>query len=159
MNADTTYPERRPRKRLNRVVAFLLICAFTPIFVFGATVAATGTITVRVQEHSEDGVNLWIPVPAILADATLFLLPRLLPEEELAEARSEIAPMLPALRDLADEIDRLPNAVFVEVDSPTEKVRVGKSWGNLYVDVRSEDADVHVEMPARLIGSAFSLFG
>lgn len=151
--------ERRPRKRLNRILAFLLICTFTPIFVFGATVAATGTITVRVKEHTPDGVNLWIPVPAILVDATLFAVPRLMPEDGLAEARAEIAPMLPALQQIADEIDRLPNAVFVAVDSPTETVRVGKSWGKLYVDVRSEDADVYVEAPARLIGSAFAIFG
>lgn len=151
--------DRPNRRRLNRFVAFVLLCAFTPIFVLGATVAATGTISVRVQEHGEDGVNLWIPLPAILADAALFAAPRLIPPQELMAAKAEIAPYLPALRRLAAELEAMPDAVLVAVDSPTEQVRIGKAWGSFYVDVKAEDADVHVELPARLIGNAFTIFG
>lgn len=157
-----THPSK-PRRRMNRFVAFVLLCIFTPIFVFGATavatVAATGTVQVRIDERGEDGANLWIPVPAILFDIALFAAPRMVPPEELQEAREQIAPYLPALRQLADALEALPNATLVEVESPTEHVRISKRFGTFHVEVHDQDADVSVQIPARLFGSALGIFG
>ena len=151
-----TAPKKR---RLNRFIAFALLCCMTPIFVFGATVAATGTVQVMVNEHGPDGTKLWIPVPAILFDAALFAVPRIAPPEEMAEARAEIEPYLPALRQMADALEDLPNAVLVEVESPTEHVRISKSFGTFYIEVHDQDADVSVQVPARILGSALGIFG
>ena len=153
----TNQPVRR--RRLNRFIAFALLCCLTPIFVFGATVAATGTVQVMVHEKGPEGTRLWIPVPAVLFDVALFAAPRLVPPAELAEARTEIEPYLPALRNLADELENLPNAVLVEVESPNEHVRIRKSFGTFYVEVHKEEADVVVQVPARLLGGALSIFG
>ncbi len=150
---------QKPRRRLNRFIAFALLCLITPIFVFGATVAATGTVQVRVDERGPDGANLWIPVPAILFDLALFAAPRLVPPQEMAEARKEIEPFLPALRQLADAIEDMPNATLVEVESPGEHVKISKRWGTFYVEVHDQDADVSVQIPARLFSSALGIFG
>ena len=149
----------KPRRRLNRFIAFALLCCFTPIFVFGATVAATGTVQVMVDERDPDGANLWIPVPAILFDLALFAAPRVIPPGELAEAREEIAPYLPALRQLAEAIEDMPNATLVEVESPGEHVKISKRWGTFHIEVHDQDADVSVQIPARLFSSALGIFG
>lgn len=150
-----------PRKTsfVKRLLAFALICAITPILAFGATVAATGTVQVSVKEKGPDGANLWIPVPAIFFDAALFAAPRLIPPEALADARADAAPYLPALRQLADAIDDLPNATLVEVESPTEHVKISKRFGTFYIEVHDQESDVRVQVPARLFGSALSILG
>lgn len=150
-----------PRKirRLNRFIAFALLCLITPIFVFGATVAATGFVQVSVDERGPDGANLFIPVPAIFFDVALFAIPRIVPPAEMAEARTEIGPFLPALQQMAEELENLPNATLVEVSSPTEHVKISKQFGSFYIEVHDQDADVSVKVPARLISGALSLFG
>ena len=81
----------RRKSRFARFVTFALLLLFMPIFAFGATVAATGTITVSVQEAGPDGVNLWIPVPALMADLAIFAAPMIMPDDALEglEARHE----------------------------------------------------------------------
>jgi hypothetical protein len=150
-----------PRKirRLNRFIAFALLCLLTPIFVFGATVAATGFVHVSVQERGPDGANIFVPVPAILFDVALFAVPRIVPPQEMAGARAEIEPFLPALNQLADELENLPNATLVEVKSPTEHVKISKRFGSFYIEVHDQDADVSVKVPSRLISGALTLFG
>lgn len=152
-------PQSRPRKsRFKRFVAIALLLLFTPIFVFGATVAATGTVTVSVQE--KDGVNLWIPVPALLFDLAVFAAPRLMPEDALAEARRELAPYHETLSALAAEIEKIPSgSVLVEVKGGDEHVRISKEWRSFDIVVDSEDADVRVSIPARLLSRSLDLFG
>ena len=159
MSQPMPAPAPRKIRRLNRFVAFALLCCITPIFVFGATVAATGTVQVAVHERGPEGTRLWIPVPAIFFDAALFAIPRVMPPEELAEARAEVEPYLPALRQLAAALDDLPNATFVSVESPGEHVRIRKSFGSFHIEVHDAETDVSVQVPARLFSSALTLFG
>ncbi len=154
-------PTAKPKKTsfLKRLLAFAVICAFTPILVFGATVAATGTVQVSVREKGPDGTHLWIPVPAIFFDAALFAAPRLIPPEDMADIRADIEPFLPAMRQLAQAIDDLPNATLVEVESPGEHVKIAKRYGSFHIDVHDRDSDVHVQLPARLASRALGIFG
>lgn len=141
-----------PRKRrpFTRYVAIALLIFLMPVFAFGTAVAATGTVTVSVHERGADGVSLYIPVPALLLDLAVFAAPRLMPEEALAEARAEIAPFRSGLEALAEELERCPEGVLVEVQTPTEHVRIAKTWRSFEVEVDSEDADIRVSLPARL---------
>lgn len=142
-----------------RFLAIALICLMTPIFVFGATVAATGVATVRVAESGPDGVNLWIPVPALLFDVAVSAAPRFMPEHELDQARREVEPYLPMLRELADAIEDMPSATLVQVESRNEQVRIVKDGRNFQIHVESDDADVRVTVPARLFGRSLDIFG
>lgn len=148
MNPHQDRPNR-PRP-FTRYVAFALLIFLMPVFAFGAAVAATGTVTVSVHESGPDGVRLYIPVPALLLDLAIFAAPRLMPEEALAEAREELAPFREGLATLADEIERCPSGVLVDVKTPDEHIRVTKGWRSFEIAVDSDDTDVRVSVPARL---------
>lgn len=143
------------QSRLSRYLTIALILFLTPIFVFGATVAVTGFVTVEVYE--EEGVNLYLPVPAILFDLAVFVAPMVVPDDALAEARREIEPYREALETLADELRDCPSGVLVDYQGRNERVQVSKSWRSFKVDVDTEDTDVHVKMPARLMSRALDV--
>ncbi len=147
----------KPKSRLTRFVAISLIVCLTPIFALGATVAATGTVTVQVHERGPDGVRLYIPVPALLIDAAVALAPLVIPADELAEARREIAPYRDGLEALAAELEGMPSGVLADVRSGGERVRITKTWRSFEIDVESDDADVHVAVPARLLSRALDV--
>jgi len=142
----------RPRRPFTRYVAIALLVVLMPVFAFGAAVAATGTVTVRVHERGADGVRLYLPVPALLVDLAVFAAPRLLPDEALAEARREIDPFRDGLEALAEEIEHCPQGVLVDVHTGDEHIRVVKGWRSFEVTVDSDDADVKISVPARLAG-------
>ncbi len=141
----------QPRKMpFRRYVAFALLVFLMPIFAFATAVAVTGTVTVRVQEQGDDGVNLYIPVPALLIDLAVFVASRAMPDDALAEIRAEIAPFRDGLEALAEELETCPSGVLVDVQTPDEHVRITKDWRSFEVEVDSEDANVRVSVPARL---------
>lgn len=149
----------RPKSRFTRFVTIALLLLFMPIFAFGATVAATGTITVSVQESGPDGVNLWIPVPALVADLALFAAPMLIPDEALEEARRELAPYQDQIEALAEAIEDVPaGSVLVDVRDGNEHVRISKDWRNFEISVESPDANVNVSIPARLLSRSLDIF-
>ena len=166
MHDQSTYNPQAPRSsspkprksRFKRFVAICLLLLFMPVFVFGATVAATGTVTVRVQEAN--GVDLWIPMPALLFDLAVFAAPRLMPEHELDQVRREIAPYHDALVTMAEEIESIPaGTVLVEVHDGDEHVRIEKNWRSFEIVVDSPDADVRVSLPARLLSRSLDILG
>lgn len=147
----------RRRDRLVRWLGLALLLASAPIVALAGTVAATGTITVAVVEHASDGTRIWIPVPALLADLGLMAVGVLAPAEALDEVRRETGEFLPVLREVARELERLPDATLVEVETDGETVRVRKVGGDFEIDVRSRDVDVSVQVPARLFGRTLAL--
>lgn len=147
----------RPRSRWLRYTAIAAIVLISPIFALAATVAATGTVTVKVAEHGPDGVNLYIPVPALVFDLALFAAPMVMPEDALDEARAELAPYREGLDALAAELADMPAGVLVEVESDGEHVRVEKTWRSFEIKVESSDADVTVSVPARVVASALKV--
>jgi hypothetical protein len=149
----------RPRSRFSRFVAIALVIFFLPIFALATTVAATGVVTVEVHEQGADGVDLYIPVPALLFDVAVWAAPKVIPPEELADMRREVAPYRNGLEALAAELEKCPSGVLVEVESPGEHVRIVKTKRSFEIEVRSPDANVSVSVPARLLGRALDLVG
>ncbi len=148
MNRRPEMPRRRP---FMRYVAIALIVLMMPIFVLATAVAVTGTVTVSVQERGPDGIRIYVPVPALLLDAAIALAPMLIPEEELAEARRELAPYRDGLEALADALEKMPAGVLVEVESDDEHVLITKTWRSFEIIIENDDADVRVTVPARLV--------
>lgn len=149
--------DRKPRRPILRYIAVALLILFTPIFVLGATVAATGTIMVEVHEHQDDGVNLFVPVPALLVDLAVMAAPHVIPAEELDDLRREIAPWRDAIESLAEELEDCPDTVLVEVKSRNENVRITKKNRSFHINVDSPDADINVKVPARLLSRALDV--
>ncbi len=150
MNHPPTPPAGRRPSCFARYVAFALLVFLMPVFAFATAVVATGTVTVSVQERGDDGVHLYIPVPALLIDLAVAIAPLVMPDDVLAEARAEIAPFREGLEAVVQELENCPSGVLVEVSTPTEHVRVAKTWRSFEVEVDSDDADIRVKVPARL---------
>jgi hypothetical protein len=148
-------PHAAPKNRLMRFLAIATALLLLPIFVLGATVAATGTVSVSVQEHG--GHSFYIPMPALLVDLAVLAAPAVIPEDELAEMRREIAPYRDHLETLAEELESMPSGLLVEVETPTEHVRITKEWRSFRVEVESEDADITVSVPARLLSRSLDV--
>lgn len=144
------------QSRLSRYLTIALILLVTPIFVFGAALAVTGFVTVEVYE--EDGTNLYIPVPALLFDVAIFVAPMVMPDQALADARREIEPYRDALVTLAEELEDCPSGVLVDYRGNDERVQISKGWRSFKVDVDSDDTEVHVKVPARLMSRALDVF-
>lgn len=142
-------------KTFSRFVTIALIIFFTPIFVFGATIAVTGLVTVHVD--TAEGPNVYVPVPALLFDLAVMAAPLAMPDDALDEVRREIGPYQPALEDLADELHTMPSGVLVEFESGDENVKVTKNWRSFKVQVESDDADVSVSVPSRLMSRALDV--
>ena len=150
MNAHHSSTPTRRRRPFTRYVALALLVFLMPVFAFATAVAATGTVTVSVHEQGDDGVRVYVPVPALLIDLAVFAAPRLMPADALAEVRAEIEPFRAGLEALAREIEDCPSGVLVDVQTPDEHIRVTKNWRSFEVEVDSEDTDVRVSIPARL---------
>lgn len=140
----------RTHRPFSRYVAFALVLLLMPIFAFATAVAATGTVTVSVQERGVDGMRLYLPVPALLVDFLVFVAPRVIPDEALAEVREEIAPFRAGLDELVEEIASCPQGVLVDVQTGDEHIRISKGWRSFTIEVDSDDADIRVSVPARL---------
>lgn len=143
------------RRNFSRFATIALILFFAPIFVFGATIAVTGLVTVDVR--TADGPNVYVPVPALLFDIAIFLAPLVLPDDALADARREVAPYKESLDLIADELRDCPSGTLVEVKGRDEHVKVTKSWRSFEVKVDTEDTYVDVQVPARLMSRALDV--
>ena len=122
------------------------------IFLTGALVVAgivadAGIIGVRVHEKKPDGTNLWLCVPAALVPLGM----KIVPERELERAMSQAREFLPAMRIAAEELERIPDGLLVEVNSPREQVLIVKSGGSLVVDVDNDRETVHVSVPLKMV--------
>lgn len=108
-------------------------------------VAQGGVATVWI--HNED-VTLFLPVPMVLADVALSLAP----EEELAQARRELAPYRGLVQAALEGLAECSDAVFVDVQGPGESVVVSKEGSTLRVEIHSlHDGDVEIRVPLRAV--------
>ncbi len=149
----------KKRSILLRLFLIAVVLMVLPFFVLAATIAVTGTVTVKVAEHGPDGMNLYIPVPALLIDAATWAVPKMIPDHELRQAREELGPYLPALEEVAREIKSCPDGVLVKVEGGEEDLRVIKDGRSFRLEIDSGDADIQVTMPARLVTRAFDVLG
>lgn len=120
--------------------------------VVAGVVADTGIIGVRVHEKRPDGTNLRLYVPAILVPAAM----KFAPDRELNRAAERVKEHLPLLKIAAEELDRIPDSVLVEVNSPREHVSIVKRGGSLVIDVDDSHDTVHVSVPLKMVKSVLS---
>jgi hypothetical protein len=112
-----------------------------PLFL-GLLVYATGLAIVDVRE-GRDGTRLVIPVPLALANTALLFVE---PKHQRIEC-PEFAEHRDAALRLARELQRAPDARFVEVEGPHERVTIDKSADLLIIEVHDGDEDVLVRAP------------
>jgi hypothetical protein len=121
----------------------------TGTLVVAGIVADAGFIGVRVHEKKPGGTNLWLYVPAILVPLGV----KIAPQQRLEHAMRKAKEFLPAMRIAAEELERIPDGLLVEVKSPREYVHIEKRDGSLVVDVDNARESVHVSVPLGMVRS------
>lgn len=103
----------------------------------------SGTFRIAIHDDRPDGVDFAFNVPGALVDAAIAVCP--MPRDLEIDARLEA--MLPALRDVADQLASMPDAVLVDVDDRGERVRIAKSGNDIVIRVVSERERVEISVP------------
>jgi len=94
-------------------------------------------------------------VPAAAVPAALHFVP----DDKLQGAVDRAHDALPLVKIVAEELEKYPNADFVQVDSEDEHVKVSVHNGKIYVDVKDHDDDVHVAVPVSTIQDVIENIG
>jgi hypothetical protein len=112
--------------------------AFATIYTF-----REGVIRVDVDESRAGGshVHVWVPAAAVPI-AVHFT-----PSHHMRTAGEKIEPWLPTIRQLTKELQKYPNADFVDVQDGAQHVQVRTRGGKLQIDVHEPGQDVHVAVP------------
>ncbi len=120
---------------------------------FSATLVMTtayvfheGVIRVDVDEHHQGGshVHFWVPATAVSAGMRLA---RLAPQHPLEQAAEQAKPYLPVLHALAKELQKYPDAEFIDVTDEEQHVHIATVNGKLRIDVLGDDETVYVQVP------------
>ena len=133
---------------------FAKVCAvIVGTMVLGTVIAYSGgAITVCVKE--KEGHHIHVPFPALAFPVGAWLIPRhdwqMAHSPELRQATQQ---WLPVAKIVAQELDRCPDGVLVQVDKPGENVSIRKEGNYLLIDVESRREEVHVSLPLRIVTS------
>ncbi len=131
-------------------LALLAIPLLSSIAIAGA-VAHSGLIRVEIEERSADGLNLFVPVPALLVEVALAVVPVVLADDELDRIRRDAAPWAPALLKAAEAFEAIPDATLIEVRDGSEQVSVRKTGNRLEIEIDEPDLHVEVTLPVRTL--------
>ncbi|HMD43586.1 MAG TPA: hypothetical protein VKH45_10950 [Candidatus Acidoferrum sp.] len=102
-----------------------------------------GVIKVDVDEFKGDGshIHLWVPATAVNLGLEV------VPHRNLERAARQVQPFLPALRELAKELKKYPNAQLVDVKDQNEHVQIALVDGKIQIDVVDPQEIIHVRVP------------
>jgi hypothetical protein len=113
----------------------------------GLCVFHEGVIRVDVDENRGQGSHVHVWVPATVVPWGL----RVVPRQQLERAALQSRPILPALRQLAKELKKYPNAELVDVQENSEHVHIAVRNGRLFIDAVSDTNNIHVSFPVETI--------
>lgn len=139
----------RRRKLVLGIVLLVVVLMVGTVCLGAATAIGRGVIHIQVDSGGLGGDQFGLAVPAALIDAVLLVAPVHLVRDEIPI--EEIRPYLPAIRELSRQIENLPDAVFLEVTGPGERVRIEKRNGRFVIDVTGPDERVHVSVPVSTV--------
>ena len=118
------------------------------------TVVLAGAYTfhdgiMRIDEDHPGTRHVHVWVPAAIVPMAMHVVPR----HNLERAAEQVRPWLPMLRALTKELEKYPNAEFVDVknDREHQHVRVRTHNGKLLIDVDAPDEQVHVACPLAMV--------
>lgn len=115
------------------------------VTVAGMVVMKDGLIEVNVQEKHPGGSHIHIFLPATVATWGAHMVPEDRIKNHLRHQRENLA----LARVVLNEMEKLPDAVLVEVESPKEQVHVAIRNGSFIVDVNDPNDTVHLRLPIR----------
>jgi hypothetical protein len=113
----------------------------------GAYTFHEGVIRVDVDEHRSQGAHIHFWVPATALPLALHIAPR----KEMERVAREAGPFLPMLRTLTKELEKYPDATFLEAEEPGQHVQIQTHQGRLQIDVQDSENTVHIACPLAAI--------
>lgn len=109
----------------------------------GAYVFHEGVIRVDVDEFRVGGSHVHMWVPAAVVPMTMHFVPK----HHLCDATNHAHEFLPVAHALFKELQKFPDAEFVEVKDGDQHAVVRTHDGKLQIDVDDPDERVHVLVP------------
>jgi hypothetical protein len=76
---------------------------------------------------------------------------RLAPQHPLEQAAEQTKPYLPVFRAVAKELQKYPNAEFIDITDEEQHMHIGTVNGKLHIDVVGDDKTVHVQVPVETL--------
>lgn len=131
------------RARQHPILAAVALLLLVFVTTAAASTYRAGLVRIHVTEKKPGGENVHLIVPGILLTNAL----KLVPDEQLQNGLREARPWMPMAAAAARELERYPDATFIEVSSPREHVRIATRAGVLTIDVDSPDETVHLAIP------------
>jgi hypothetical protein len=101
-----------------------------------------GTIDIRVHSRPENGDEVSIRCPAVLARVALAWIPA-----SALEIDADAIEILPVAAEAIERLELCPDAKFVEAVSGDERVVISKEGARLVVDVETKEESVRVAVP------------
>jgi len=114
------------------------------------TTYEAGAVHISVQEKHPGGDHVKLIVPAVLVPVGMHFIP----QKELQKQSKDLRQYLPVVEVAAQELEKCPDATFVEVISKEEHVSIRKSGDAIVIDVDDRDETVHVSFPVRTVEAA-----
>jgi hypothetical protein len=75
----------------------------------------------------------------------------LVPQRPLEQAAEQMKPHLPMFRVMARELEKYPNAEFLDVTDEEQHVHIATVNGKLRIDVVGDDQTVHLQVPVETL--------
>jgi len=147
-----------------------------------AILALTGILVVDVRDGGPDGTHIVVPVPVLLAQVALAVMPQNIGDCHETSAShhgivvgcggagaargtavacregAEAARYLPFARAMLKDLRRYPDFTLVEVRDGQDHVLVRKVGKDLVVDVTDSQDDVHCRVPLRMADRVLASF-
>jgi hypothetical protein len=113
----------------------------------GAYTMREGVIRIDVDEFRSGGshVHMWVPAAAVP------MVMHLVPDKHMRHISHDARQAMPILHAIVKELNKYPDADFVQVDDNNQHVRVRTHDGKLQIDVDTPDEKVHVLCPLSTI--------
>lgn len=107
-----------------------------------ALVIKPGSVLIRVVEKGYRGDRVSVAIPARAIEVVVKAAVR-----NVCERPHEIDEWRPAIESIAASLNEVQNATLVVVTTDDERVRIVKRDGALRIEVETDDASVHVNVP------------
>lgn len=120
-----------------------------------ALVIRPDSVLVRVVEKRHRGDRVSVVIPAGPIEAVV----RVAALGNLCKRPHEVDEWKPAIESIAASLSGVQNATLVAVTTDDEKVRIVKRDGALRIEVDTDDASVHVNVPKHTTEAILSAIG
>ena len=121
-----------------------VVALFLCILFLTASVHRAGVLKIQYSEYGPDGDQFSLYLPGFVVQTALGFVPSSVMDFDLDP---DTEPWVHIALQSVSELEKLPDAVFVEVESDDESVLIRKDGINFIIDVETDDEKIHLSIP------------